>query len=761
MAGGDLRSFVAKALLGAAVAQALASILFFFAANWWGMAPPLKLGLIDAALLGCALGAALSANGSFGRAAFAVSGSVVSGILFAVHGQIWQTGANAWELFAVWSGAAALWAMAGRVDAVWIVLALVAGLAAYLAGLSSIPVGLVADAWIGPVASAVPLLVLLLRWGWSRCPGQVPPAAWMTPVLLGMTAITLLFTGLFHLDDDRGAAVLGLMAGGLGMVLLRPARFGPVPLVIAALLAVVLAEALVIDAVLDGLEAAGLKKLGWRLLLAAGIVMIGVYGLARLLRRLFGSVVIAPERIDMIMTAIIGTGAWIGIGVVAVAGGLVLSLMGLSDYFGLEIAALAGLGALLHRGDGHYARQTRAALVFGVFAGLVYEIMVVGDSVTLGAAGATLLLAVLLVLTPNAAAGLFATATTLVLVSRRLVEFGPWGVAVLTLASAALGWLLLEHRRPSVAAAALYLLAAAFAVAAGAELALPDAVWPARIGASLAATGLMAAALWHRRELARPPVIAAGLLAVAGALLVPAGAAGVVGLTAAASRRFGRPLVALGFGMAAWSVVWFYHDQEVPLAFKALMLAEGAALTLVAWLVAAGRGALGRPGLQPVPALLLLLCAIVPAVVEAADGWRKAAIMESGREVLLPLRPVDPRSLVQGDFMALAYARHLTAGLPSTGGTAYLRVNADGEAWGTRRADGPPVAGEIAVHVRQGRREARLAPDSFLFQEGTGKDWARARFAVVRIADGDLVLSGLADEQRQPIRPLGQGLPSP
>jgi uncharacterized membrane-anchored protein len=38
------------------------------------------------------------------------------------------------------------------------------------------------------------------------------------------------------------------------------------------------------------------------------------------------------------------------------------------------------------------------------------------------------------------------------------------------------------------------------------------------------------------------------------------------------------------------------------------------------------------------------------------DIWQKQQIVENGQQILLKLRPVDPRSLMQGDFMRLRYA---------------------------------------------------------------------------------------------------------
>ena len=65
--------------------------------------------------------------------------------------------------------------------------------------------------------------------------------------------------------------------------------------------------------------------------------------------------------------------------------------------------------------------------------------------------------------------------------------------------------------------------------------------------------------------------------------------------------------------------------------------------------------------------------------------WRTEQALASGQEVILELAPVDPRSLMQGDYMALNFAlgEHIRPLLgddkPATG-HAVIRTNAQGVA---------------------------------------------------------------------------------
>ena len=53
---------------------------------------------------------------------------------------------------------------------------------------------------------------------------------------------------------------------------------------------------------------------------------------------------------------------------------------------------------------------------------------------------------------------------------------------------------------------------------------------------------------------------------------------------------------------------------------------------------------------------LILLCApLILAVVNLAI-WQNERLIKQGETLLLELAPVDPRSLMQGDYMALRFA---------------------------------------------------------------------------------------------------------
>lgn len=142
----------------------------------------------------------------------------------------------------------------------------------------------------------------------------------------------------------------------------------------------------------------------------------------------------------------------------------------------------------------------------------------------------------------------------------------------------------------------------------------------------------------------------------------------------------------------------------------------------------------------------------------------KRKVVADGAPLLLQLRPADPRSLFQGDYMALALADETMpdaatiATLPYRG-TVILALDADGVGRFTRLDDGAPLqAGEMRVQYRrhQDWQSARLdyGAQSFFFQEGDAELFSAAKYALLRVAeDGSTVLTDLAGEDRQPIKP--------
>lgn len=223
-------------------------------------------------------------------------------------------------------------------------------------------------------------------------------------------------------------------------------------------------------------------------------------------------------------------------------------------------------------------------------------------------------------------------------------------------------------------------------------------------------------------------------------------------------------------GAAAVAAVWivgsFYYLLTWPLATKAGVLAvAGAVLGVLAWR-AMGRRAAAEA--EPQAARLDLRAALVGAAtlvtLAVAGGaiWQKQALIAKGRPVFVDLAPVDPRSLMQGDFMRLRFRlpeqvwKLAPPGIIATrpmvvarqderGVTQLLRPSDEGAALG---------AGEFLIELTPKNGGWVLVTDAWFFKEGDAERWAAARYGEFRVTpDGRALLVGMADAQLKPIRP--------
>lgn len=144
----------------------------------------------------------------------------------------------------------------------------------------------------------------------------------------------------------------------------------------------------------------------------------------------------------------------------------------------------------------------------------------------------------------------------------------------------------------------------------------------------------------------------------------------------------------------------------------------------------------------------LLVCVVV---VYAVAGFERT--LRDGQLVLLELAPVDPRSLMQGDYMALRFAvdGQLSRQQQPLPGYAYLHLGAGGRAvlagTGSQPATEPGV---VSMRIRWGSGGASLGPNAFFFQEGTAAVYEQARWGGFRVAaDGTALLAALYDEELQ------------
>ena len=161
--------------------------------------------------------------------------------------------------------------------------------------------------------------------------------------------------------------------------------------------------------------------------------------------------------------------------------------------------------------------------------------------------------------------------------------------------------------------------------------------------------------------------------------------------------------------------------------------------------------------------ILLVWAALVLTVLNYGI-YAREQIVKEGETLLLELAPVDPRSLIQGDYMRLRYQVADDAPVAELAtrqkrGYMVLRADENHVAQFVRFHSGEALsAGEklLRFHVLRRysveHRSLRIVPDSFLFQEGHAGRYDNARYGVFKFAGaGEYLLVGLAGEDRQQI----------
>jgi uncharacterized membrane-anchored protein len=156
--------------------------------------------------------------------------------------------------------------------------------------------------------------------------------------------------------------------------------------------------------------------------------------------------------------------------------------------------------------------------------------------------------------------------------------------------------------------------------------------------------------------------------------------------------------------------------------------------------------------------IAIIACVLALGIVDYAIA-RKERLLAEGAVVFLELAPVDPRSLMQGDYMALrfriaeqVYPRFGNVYMPADGRLVVALDERRVAAYRRLRTAEPLQAGELALRYRVRNGEMKFATNAFFFQEGTEQRYTGARYGEFRVApDGELLLTGLRDRDLRPL----------
>jgi uncharacterized membrane-anchored protein len=153
--------------------------------------------------------------------------------------------------------------------------------------------------------------------------------------------------------------------------------------------------------------------------------------------------------------------------------------------------------------------------------------------------------------------------------------------------------------------------------------------------------------------------------------------------------------------------------------------------------------------------LIAVLAGLIILLVVNMTIYQREKLRSEGRVILLELVPVDPRSLMQGDYMALNYAvtnvlRHTEK---NQDGQVVVALDERGVASFKRLADNTPLAdNEAVLQYRIRNHQIKFATNAFFFEEGSGQQYQTAKYGEFRVStDGEMLLTNLRGADLSPL----------
>ncbi|OZV17029.1 beta-carotene 15,15'-monooxygenase [Aggregatibacter actinomycetemcomitans] len=169
---------------------------------------------------------------------------------------------------------------------------------------------------------------------------------------------------------------------------------------------------------------------------------------------------------------------------------------------------------------------------------------------------------------------------------------------------------------------------------------------------------------------------------------------------------------------------------------------------------------------KPMVALCTVLLILIPLNYKV---WQFENVLMTGKPVVLKIAPVDPRSIIQGDYMSLSYAiltdiraqlntsvndqEAAISGRKTRSKRVYVLVHQDEQGVATLcrvenriPTDFYDCVPDMYLPVNNVGWFPQLPSQEYFFAEGKGQHYAQAEYAEYRFKDGILLLARLLDK---------------
>lgn len=203
--------FLSVFLLAVGVGFTVAGVIFFFAYNWDELPKFAKLGLVEGLLATTVLLAVFTRWNLLVKQILLTGATFLTGTLFAVFGQIYQTGADAYDLFLGWTIFTLLWAIAVRFAPLWLT----------FIGLLCTTIGLYAMQIVPDNLLQFTLLTNSIAWicaaatcvaEWMKGKGTLKKHNyWFVSLLSAVTVVYISFMMILAICDDYALTAIPLI----------------------------------------------------------------------------------------------------------------------------------------------------------------------------------------------------------------------------------------------------------------------------------------------------------------------------------------------------------------------------------------------------------------------------------------------------------------------------------------------------------------------------------------------------------------------
>ena len=208
----EWNQFLSIFLLAAGIGFTVAGIIFFFAYNWDTLPKFAKLGIVEVILTISVLLTVFTRWNLLTKQIILTGATFLIGTLFAVFGQIYQTGADAYDLFLGWTLFTLLWAIAIRFTPLWFTFLGLFCVTLWLYALQIVPNQILEVALLTNAVTWICALATILT-EWMRMKGKLETHnSWFIQLLSIATIIHASYQMIIAIDDSENMIIFPLIS---------------------------------------------------------------------------------------------------------------------------------------------------------------------------------------------------------------------------------------------------------------------------------------------------------------------------------------------------------------------------------------------------------------------------------------------------------------------------------------------------------------------------------------------------------------------